>query len=90
MDAKQQEAKYGLSSDLIERSAAQYESGDYPHCSNPVHTGSHMDAVGKKRVTVVYSAEDVQKVSRIAKSRGVKPSDVYRAAMRQFLDAQTA
>lgn len=90
MDAKQLEAKYGLSSEFIERSAAQYESGNYPHCGNPIHTGSHLDAVGKKRVTVVYSAEDVQRVQSIAKSRGVKVSDVYRDAMRQFLDAQTA
>jgi hypothetical protein len=43
--------------------------------------------VGTKRVTVIYNSEDVMNVNGIAKSRGIKSSEVYRIALRQYLDS---
>ncbi len=73
MNVDELAAKYGLTNEWIEESAAAYERGDYPHEDGQVYSGSHLDAVGKKRVTVVYPCEKVQRANRIAKSRGVKP-----------------
>ncbi|MEG2261128.1 MAG: CopG family transcriptional regulator [Raoultibacter sp.] len=68
--------------------AAPYESGDFPHEEGIVYSRSHLDAVGKKRVTVVYDASDTVQVATIARKRGIKPSEVYRDAMRAYLDTQ--
>ena len=68
--------------------AAPYESGDYPSGGGEVFTGSHLDAVGKRRVTVIYDARDAQRVTAIARSRGIKPSEVYREALDYYLAAQ--
>ena len=54
MNVDELAAKYGLTNEWIEESAAAYERGDYPHEDGQVYSGSHLDAVGKKRVTVVY------------------------------------
>lgn len=54
-DAKQPEARYGIDNDFIERSAAAYESGNCPHSDSPIHTGSHLEAAGTRRVTVVLA-----------------------------------
>lgn len=53
-----------------------------------VFSGSHLDAVGTRRVTVVYDAKDTQRVAMIARSKGVKPSSVYRDALDYYLAAQ--
>ena len=53
-----------------------------------VFTGSHLDGVGKRRVAVIYDARDAQRVAAIARSRGVKPSEVYRDALEYYLAAQ--
>ena len=68
MNVDELAAKYGLTNEWIEESAAAYERGDYPHEDGQVYSGSHLDAVGKKRVTVVYPCEKVQRANRIAKS----------------------
>lgn len=39
-------------------------------------------------MTVVYDAKDTQKVAEIARSRGVKPSEIYRDALDYYLAAQ--
>lgn len=39
-------------------------------------------------MTVVYDAKDTQKVAGIARSRGVKPSEIYRDALDYYLAAQ--
>lgn len=39
-------------------------------------------------MTVVYDANDTQKVAGIARSRGVKPSEIYRDALDYYLAAQ--
>ncbi|MDI9591006.1 MAG: NADP oxidoreductase [Acidobacteriota bacterium] len=87
MAANDLTARYGLSDEWVERSAAEYESGDYEGSDAPVHTGSHLDAVGTKRETVTYDAADVQKVRRIAKERKVSRADIYRDALKQYLNA---
>lgn len=86
MNVDELAAKYGLTNEWVEESAAAYERGDYPHEDGQVYSGSHLDAVGKKRVTVVYPCEKVQRANRIAKSRGVKPSEIYRDALAEYLD----
>ena len=72
-------AKRGLTDADLERMAAPYEDGGFePEPDGKVFSGSHLDAVGTRRVTVVYDAKDTQRVALIARSRGVKPSVVYR------------
>ena len=53
-----------------------------------MYRGSHPDAVGKRRITVVYDAAAAQRVSGLAKARGVKASDVYRDALDYYLASQ--
>ena len=53
-----------------------------------MHADFHLDAVGTKRVTMIYNSRDVLSVSGIARSRGVKSSEIYRSALRQYLEAQ--
>ena len=61
-------------------------SAETTHTRTDRCTAVHLDAVGKKRVTVVYPCEKVQRANRIAKSRGVKPSEIYRDALAEYLD----
>ena len=68
--------------------AAPYEDGSFePEPDGKVFSGSHLDAVGTRRVTVVYDAKDTQRVAMIA-AAGVKPSSVYRDALDYYLAAQ--
>lgn len=69
----------------FETMAASYETGDFEHSDAPVYSGSHLDAVGKKRVTVIYDAAATQKVAIIAQNLGLKPSEIYRAALDRYL-----
>lgn len=81
--------KRGITDADLDRMAAPYEEGSFePEPGGRVFSGSHLDAVGKRRVTVVYDAADTQKVARIARSKGVKPSVVYRDALDYYLAAQ--
>lgn len=80
--------KHGLTDDTLDELAAPYECGDYAYEEAPVHSGSHLDAVGKKRVTVVYDACDAQRVLSLARARGVEPSEIYRDALDFYLAAQ--
>ncbi len=82
-------AKHGVTDADLDRMAEPYENGDFePEPDGKVFSGSHLDAVGKRRVTVVYDAADTQKVARIARSRGVKPSVIYRDALDRYLATQ--
>ena len=80
--------KHNLTDEDLDAVAKPYESGDYQSEVGTVHTGSHLDAVGKRRITVIYDARDTQRVAAIAKSRGVKTSEVYRDALNYYLAAQ--
>lgn len=80
--------KHGLTDESLDREAEQYERGDFEAGVGPVYVGSHYDAVGTKRVSVIYPAEDARKVESLAKARGCNSSDIYRQALAQYL--QTA
>ena len=81
--------KHGISDADLDRMAASYESGNFElQWDGRVFSGSHLDAVGKRRVTVVYNARDTQRVACIARNRGVKPSEIYRDALNYYLAAQ--
>lgn len=88
MNVSEYMKKHGLSDKDLDAMAAPYERGDYSSGEGEVFDGSHVDAVGKRRVTVVYEARDTQKVASIAHARGVKPSQVYRDALEYYLAAQ--
>ena len=81
--------KHGLTDADLDAMAAPYENGDYESSAEgTVQGGSHLDAVGKRRVTVVYDAAATQEVATLARARGLKPSDIYREALGFFLAAQ--
>lgn len=88
MNVSEYMKKHGLTDEALDSMAEPYESGDYPSEEGQVFTGSHLDAVGKRRVTVIYDASDTQRVAAIARRRGVKPSEVYRDALDYYLAAQ--
>lgn len=80
--------KHGLTDEALDEMAAPYERGDFDEDEGAVYIGSHVDAVGKKRVTVIYDASAMQRVDALARRRGVKPSQVYRDALDYYLSAQ--
>lgn len=79
-------AKHGLTDEMLDEMARPYENGDYKHSDRPIQLGSHLDAVGQKRITVIYPATSTTLVQQIAKSRGVKPSEIYREALAEYLE----
>ena len=89
MNVSEYMRKLGLTDDELDAMAEPYESGDYPTEKGKVYSGSHLDAVGKRRVTVIYDAKDTQRVAAIARSRGTSPSAIYRAALDHYLAAQS-
>ena len=89
MNVSEYMRKLGLTDDELDAMAEPYESGDYQAEKGKVYTGSHLDAVGKRRVTVVYDARDTQRVAAIARSKGTSPSAIYRAALGHYLAAQS-
>jgi hypothetical protein len=81
--------KHGLTDSALDAAAAPYENASFEvEPKGTVYTGSHLDAVGKRRVTVIYDAKDTQKVAILAKAQGVTPSKVYRDALDFYLAAQ--
>lgn len=80
--------KHGITDAALDAMAAPYERGDYPEEKGKVYSDPHIDAVGKRRVTVVYDAGDTQRVAALTRARGVRPSDVYREALDYYLAAQ--
>lgn len=89
MNVSEYMMKHGLADTDLDAMAAPYEAGDYPSGGGKVFTGSHLDAVGKRRVTVIYDAQATQQVAAIARSKGVKTSQIYRDALDYYLAAQT-
>ena len=88
MNVSEYMKRNGLTDEALDQMAAPYERGDYAPEEAPVFLGSHLDTVGTKRVTVIYPAQDVQRVAALARERGVKPSAVYRDALGYYLAAQ--
>lgn len=85
MNVNEYMKKHGLTDADLDRMAAPYERGDFELEKGQVFTGSHIDAVGKKRVSIIFNASDTQKVASVAKRKGVKPSEIYREAVAQYL-----
>lgn len=85
MNVEEYMAKHGLTDADLDAMAAPYERGDFAPEKGKVFTGSHVDAVGKRRVSVIFNASDTQKVASIAKRKGVTPSEIYRQALAQYL-----
>lgn len=79
---------FNVTPEQLDTKAKPYEDGTYEHSDEPVIVGSHLDHVGKKRITVIYDAKDTQEVNRIAKKEGVNPSNIYRTALKSFLMQQ--
>lgn len=51
--------KHGITDDDLERTAAPYEDDSFePEPDGKVFCGSYLDAVGTRRVTVVYDEKD--------------------------------
>ncbi len=88
MNVSEYMKKHGLTDATLDEMALPYEQGDYENEIGAVYSGSHLDAVGKRRVTVIYDASATQRVADIARERGVKPSEVYRDALDYYLAAQ--
>ena len=79
-----------LTKEEMNRIADEFENDTFKHEDNPIYTGSHYQLVKNKNqsVTVVYATEDVKKVNNVARNKGCSPSELYRAALHQYL--QTA
>lgn len=90
MDVSAHMKRHGLTDEALGRAASPCEAGDYASESGKVCSGSHVDAVGKRRITVIYDERDAQRVVEIACAKGVKPSEVYRDAHDFCLAAQGA
>lgn len=86
MDISTYMQKHHLSDAMLDAMARPYEQGDYPPEDGVVFSGSHLDVVGKKRVTVVYACDKVQRANRMAARKGVKSSEIYRAALDEYLE----
>ena len=90
MTPEEARKKLNLTPEQIDEMAKPYENGTYAHEDRMAHAGCHIDQVGKKRITVVFDAADTQQVNRLAESKGVKPSSVYREALKFYLSKQVA
>lgn len=77
--------KLGLDDADLDRMADPYDFSEYVWPGGTIRSSSHLDAVAKRRATVVYEATSTQKVADIARSRSVKPSEVYRYAQDYYL-----
>ena len=89
MNANEFIAKRKLTDADLDRMAAPYEDASFePERRQSTQRVHNLDTVDKRRVTVVYDAKDTQKVAGIARSRGVKPSEIYRDALDYYLAAQ--
>ena len=79
-----------LTEEQMNAIADEFENDTFQHEDAPVYTGSHYQLVnGESRcVTVVYDTKDVMRANNEAKRRGCSTSELYRAALRQYL--QTA
>lgn len=79
--------KLNLTPEQIEKMAKPYEEGTYTHEEGSLFIGSHLDAVEKKRISVVFDAKDTQQVNKLAEIQGVTPSVIYRQAVRFYLSS---
>ena len=79
---------FNVTPEQLDKMAKPYEDGTYESSNEPVIVGSHLDHVGKKRIAVIYDAQDTQQINKIAEENGVKPSQIYREAVKLFLNVK--
>lgn len=82
--------KHHLTDDDLDRMAEPYERGDFPLEDGVIHEGSHLDAVDKEQVTILFDASVTQRVKTLAHRRGVDQDEIYRAALDFYLAAQAS
>lgn len=82
--------RVALSEQEMERIAQEFEDDSFAHEDNPVYTGSHYQLANNdiQSVTVVYETKDILQVNDVAHRLGCSTSQLYRNALKQYL--QTA
>lgn len=79
--------KNNISDRDLDISAMKYENASYKREKNQVFNGSHLNAVGSKKVSIVFDVATTQQISKIAKEKGVNNSTIYREAVAKYLTA---
>lgn len=76
-----------LTEDEMNRIADEFENDTFKHEDAPVYTGSHYQLVNNanQSVTVIYETKDVMRVNDEAKRLGCSSSDLFRAALHNYL-----
>lgn len=68
--------KHGLTDHDLDAMAQPYEDGEYRNEDGKILLGCHLKAVGKRKVTVLYDALDIQQVENLARKRRVPKSEI--------------
>ena len=78
-----------LSEEQMNKIAEEFEQDEFEHEDNPVFTGSHFQLAknDNQTVTVVYETADVQKANNVAQRLGCTQSQLYRKALKQYLQS---
>ena len=78
-----------LTEEQMEKVAEEFEQDNFEHEDNPVFTGSHYQLANNdnQTVTVVYETADVLKANNIAQRLGCTQSQLYREALKQYLQS---
>ncbi len=80
-------AALGMTAEEMDARARAYEADDVDFADgDEVRDGSPFDYVGTRRETFVVQAADFCGVMQAARMDGCSKSDVYRAAVREYLD----
>ena len=85
MNVDELAAKYGLTNEWIEESAAAYERGDYPHEDGQVYsvpTSTQWQEARHRCLPVREGAESEPH----SEEQGRKASEMYRDALAEYLD----
>ena len=79
---------FNVTEEDLDAKAKPYEDETFAIEGNNIVVGSHLDHVGKKSITVIYDAQDAQQINQIGEEDGVKPSQIYREALKLFLNVK--
>lgn len=77
----------GMTAEEIDALGAAYDAGEVTFgYRDAVLDGSPLDYIGTKRETFVIDAEESRRVRTAALSMGCTKSDIYRTAVREYLE----
>lgn len=80
-------AMLGMTAEELDALGEAYENDEVTFSSaDEVRDGSPLDYIGSKRETFVVDAVDYRRAKIAAQMQGCTKSDVYRAALRTYLD----